>query len=843
MFLKVMALVFMALIRLRFPRHLSFINVIQNRYGNEVVKLVRKFEKTDFKLRKLKLDLSFLGICEGHGVVPNFLNFRTANAGLKRSTCYFKCKQRLLSEEIKLKSYNIMVLEKEVLSLKNELHRCLGFLSFHHTIHLIVTGNEKSILKHKEVHNKKLKKLIGGFEPGGDNSSHDSSQVIFNFSSYQLSDAEKSLLCKGLQFAIPPKRLDYADFMLPFELVYRDTKAFELPPLKREFLKTKLKDIAFTTYSTYDTNKVENNLPKEEKAALINLKNNKSIVIQRADKGNTVVITDKVKYIEGITSLLNDHTKFVHINTERDKWLNYVIKTENDIKKLLKHLLAKNKLTQKQYDSIVPTGSRLGILYGLPKIHKPTINNCPKFRPILSSIGTPTYKLAKFLVPILSPLTTNMFTVHNSFKFSEELSTFDSSLYMASLDIESLFTNVPLNETINNCVNDLFSTGAYSGNLSKHELFQLLNMATSESSFIFNDSLYKQVDGVAMGSPLGPTLANAFLCHHEESWLNNCPAEFKPMVYRRYVDDIFVLFRNRDHLPLFQQYMNSRHASLKFTFETEKDGVFSFLDIKISRSNNSFSTSVYRKPTFSGVFTNYKSFIFDTYKLNLVFTLLYRCFNICSDMALFHIEIEKLKSIFKRNGYPSKIIDRCIKQFLYKLYVPKLPHDTVPKKQLLIVLPFLGDLSLKLRSELRKCFYSFLPCVDLHVIFQSKSRIGNFFPFKDKTPEDMRSNVVYKFVCGSCNAAYYGKTERHIRVRSSEHLGITPLTGKRVRNIKPSAISEHLLTNTHDGFLEDFKIISSDPSSYKLLIRESLLIARDSPVLNKSVQSTPLHLF
>ena len=110
----------------------------------------------------------------------------------------------------------------------------------------------------------------------------------------------------------------------------------------------------------------------------------------------------------------------------------------------------------------------------------------------------------------------------------------------------------------------------YQGKLSKSELYYLLKLATSESSFIFDNILYKQIDGIAMGLPLGPSLANAFLCHYEKLWLDSCPPEFKPIVYRRYVDDIFVLFKSKDYLLLLAEYMNTRHKNLKFTFDFEQ---------------------------------------------------------------------------------------------------------------------------------------------------------------------------------------------------------------------------------------------------------------------------------
>ena len=98
--------------------------------------------------------------------------------------------------------------------------------------------------------------------------------------------------------------------------------------------------------------------------------------------------------------------------------------------------------------------------------------------------------------------------------------------------------------------------------------------------------MYKQIDGVAMGRPLGPTLANAFLCCYKKLWLDRCPPEFKAVVYRRYVDDIFVLFKSKDHLLLFAKYMNTRHKNLKFTFDFEQNNSFSFLDAKIARGTS-----------------------------------------------------------------------------------------------------------------------------------------------------------------------------------------------------------------------------------------------------------------
>ena len=170
-----------------------------------------------------------------------------------------------------------------------------------------------------------------------------------------------------------------------------------------------------------------------------------------------------------------------------------------------------------------------------------------------------------------------------------------------------------------------------------------------------------------MGSLLGPTLTNVFMCHLENIWLENCPSHFKPIVYRRFVDDTLLLFPSKNHVERFRNYLNKQRKIIKPTTEIEENGSLSFLDIKISRENNKFMTSVYRKPTFSGVFTNFESFIPDIYKRGLIETLLHRSFRLCSNYENFHREIETLKSIIKRSSYPHNLVNHCMERFLNKL--------------------------------------------------------------------------------------------------------------------------------------------------------------------------------
>ena len=152
----------------------------------------------------------------------------------------------------------------------------------------------------------------------------------------------------------------------------------------------------------------------------------------------------------------------------------------------------------------------------------------------------------------------------------------------------------------------------------------------------------KQVDGVAMGSPLGPLFANIFISFHEKSWLADCPSLFKPIFYRRYVDDCFLIFTSRDHVTPFLSYLNSKHPNIQFTHELESNSCLPFLDVKVIRSNGSFATTVHHKSTSTGLFTNFDSFIPMLYKKGLLFSLISRYFNICSSYVFFHSEMENV---------------------------------------------------------------------------------------------------------------------------------------------------------------------------------------------------------
>ena len=191
-----------------------------------------------------------------------------------------------------------------------------------------------------------------------------------------------------------------------------------------------------------------------------------------------------------------------------------------------------------------PSGFTPARIYGTLNMHNfSSSDSFPKFRLIVSSIGTFNYNLTRFLYDLLSLLVPNDYSCKDTFSFVSQMKNGNiPKKFLVSGDVTSLFTNIPLRETINIAINPIFN---HNRNLSitRKELQKLFPFATPQRHFIFKSKFFNQIDGVAIGSPLAPVIANIFMDFHESKW----PKEYNfnnSNFSLRYVDDILAAFDN-----------------------------------------------------------------------------------------------------------------------------------------------------------------------------------------------------------------------------------------------------------------------------------------------------------
>ena len=232
-------------------------------------------------------------------------------------------------------------------------------------------------------------------------------------------------------------------------------------------------------------------------------------------------------------------------------------------------------------------------------------------------------------------------------------------------------------------------------------------------------------------------------------------------MFVRCVDDTLVAFENKAHATKFLRYLNSLHNNFEFTMKQENDDIIPFLDLLIIRYRHTdvIDTAVYRKPTHSGVFTNYSSFIPHYFKVSLVKTLVTRAYRLCSNWHLFDTEINRIKELLMNNGYNKVFLNNIIWTQLNRLYTDDTYKKHGPEqRKYFIRLPFLGDPSNRLLGSINSCLNKLkLGSVKIELL-HTFSRLEGNFKFKDKQPKHLLNGVMYQVTC-SCNLRYIGETK------------------------------------------------------------------------------------
>ena len=358
-------------------------------------------------------------------------------------------------------------------------------------------------------------------------------------------------------------------------------------------------------------------------------------------KGNGVVLLTQADYINTISAMFADVTKFKLINANiPDICLTQLTTLQNYLRTIHK----RNEIDGTIYSEIKPQSSRPARAHGLPKTHK-AFDSLPPFRPIIDTTGTAHEFVAEYLSKLLFPLTLNEFKLKDSFDAVNRIHNIPPHLFsdgyrFVSFDVTSRFTNIPLRKTVDVILKRIYTDKQIQTGLQKRTLKKLIIDSCTKTPFFFNGQLYQQIDGVSMGSPLGPTLADIIMTAFED-------AIIKPLIdsgvlkfYSRFVDDTLVLAKPSD-FPFILNKLNSFHPQLQFTIDSFTDDQdIHFLDIKITPNG----TSVYRKSTHTGQYVHSSSFTPWYRKTAWLRALIHRAYKLCSNSEILSI---KLSEIYK----------------------------------------------------------------------------------------------------------------------------------------------------------------------------------------------------
>ena len=528
--------------------------------------------------------------------------------------------------------------------------------------------------------------------------------------------------------------------------------------------------------------------------AIKNLNSDKNILILSADKGNATVVMNTDDYDQKIKDLLDPMT---YKKLNKDPTANILRKTNSIIKRSTIPPDVQRNLTASE--ALSPR------LYGLPKIHK---SNVP-LRPIVSAINSPTYKIAKYLAAQLQPYIgkTDSY-IKDSAHFVEKLSSLSCqpSDILVSFDVVSLFTMVPINDALNR-IADIFPD----------DITGLFKHCLTTTYFQYNHEFYEQLDGVAMGSPISPVIANFYMEYFEEKALNT--AAKKPSCWFRYMDDTFTIWSHgHEELDKFLQHINSINPKIQFTMEKEVDGKISFLDVLVSRkSDGKLDHQVYRKPTHTDRYLHFQSNHHPKQKRGVIKTLIDRAKHICNQPHL-NSELKHVQSALLANGYNAKDIQRAIH--------PRRDSNHRNNKN-------------EMEEQKGKAFLPYIKSVTDRIgkILQKHQIKSIYLPTQKikqltRSPKDAVDNLekagVYKIPC-SCGEVYIGTTKRSFNTRIKEHKRCC-----RLNQIDKSAVAEHaILNDNHHILFDETKILSTTKSYYARLNREAIEIFKHKRNFNK----------
>jgi len=775
--------------------------------GQNHYKMVQNFEKLHLTTARNLNRIVFLKRCKKKSLIPDCVKCQLPPVKKPSAAAKMlkeKLEKRMLKDEIADAYKEVANSMETIHDIRNALISTVPHL-YNEIETLIFHKRNKIFESNKSTHRQKLQKLMGRLEKEEHKTQtkilSKTPKCVENLSSRQLSKDELATLSLGLNFAVPDKNHNkmLLETAMYLEQIISEIDDDEIGEVEKNCVKSQVCKVLMSDYSQPD-NSIEK-VPKWIKSSITSLKQDKSIIIIKADKGNTTVILDRAEYESKMDVLISSGP---YKEALKDPTTVHFEST----KKLLQKLGDDNKISKPTMWNLKPFEEVCPRIYGVPKLHK---ENLP-LRPIVDYRYSPCYKTSLFLKKIFKTLTDNHeHTLKNSYDFVERIKDkiLDPMDVMISFDVVSLFTNVPITITIQIVKRKLETMSNWkrlAENLTTDDIMEMLKLCL-ENYFTWRGKFYIQIEGMPMGSPLSPVLAEIFLQEMERTLIPNQP-DIK--CWFRMVDDVFAIIRRRSHVKILKM-LHDYPGGLTFTID-EGDIVnnsINFLDVTITKNGDgSLSRKVFRKETHSNRYLDWNSHHHRSQKISVIDSLVMRAIRICDSNSI-DAELKFIERVLIGNGYPAHVLNRRID------YMKNRSNTTSSqnKDEKWCAIPFCGDVTYKVASIIRSG-------LNRNLGYYTGRKLSSFITnYKDKRN---RVNAgIYKILC-NCGAIYIGETKRDFRIRQKEHEADI-----RLGRIGPSPLAEHEHNNPgHTVQVGSIALIDKEPRYFQRKLKEGLHIKK-----------------
>ena len=438
--------------------------------------------------------------------------------------------------------------------------------------------------------------------------------------------------------------------------------------------------------------------------------------------------------------------------------------------------------------------------------------------------------------------------VHNSKQLARDLGSIliEEDEVIASHDVVSLFTNIPVPETIAVIRRKLEEdTGLKKRtNLDVDDIIELLDLILNTTYFTFQDVFYKQVTGSAMGSPVSSVVAEFCMEWLEGIAIATAPLDCRPSLWKRYVDDILEKLKS-GQLDNLTSHLNTVDVTnnIKFTHEEEKDGMMPFLDTLIVRKpDGHVKILVYRKKTHTDQYLNFDSHHPLHQKLGVIRTLLDRCNNIVTDDLDRVSEVSHIEKALERCGYPKWSFDVVKRSMASKQISQSKRKDKNTQGKRQVLLPYIEKVTEKVSRILGKH--------GVNTVVKPHCTLRRLLVHpKDKVRTLKKANCVYRIPCKSCDKSYVGETGRSLGLRMEEHRKEAEKSESRpytrsskslaASEIHKSAIMDHVVTENHVMDWDNIRVLDREEDRTRRWIKEAIWIRKSVPVLNRDEGGLP----